>query len=280
MLSIDTHHTHPHTHTLTVSPQIVIESVRQWLGGNNSVLFDKIVFSAKANINIIEKFLEDYFPLMQSTHRDSLLSEQSSMVDLESGIEISDNRNEPNQNEEQQKVFENKSEEKPFPFLPGLEAVNNESEDTIGDLPEIPGNTNKPNPLLHKTSVSDIGIQLEMNSDSDSEEQEKNVPVLKLSDTDSDDRLDSEDSTPSLLNILTRSPDLKTSSPLQIGSITPPCRRGSLTAPLSLPSPTRGLVVIRDNKSRSPSPGTSPRVQSKNNVSSLVLNPERVESDV
>lgn len=52
------------SHTYTVSPHLVLEAVRQWLHeGTNGTRFEKIVFSAKANVSLIEKHMDDYFPL-------------------------------------------------------------------------------------------------------------------------------------------------------------------------------------------------------------------------
>ena len=42
----------------------MLEAVRQWLHeGTNGSKFEKIVFSAKANVSLIEKHMEDFFPL-------------------------------------------------------------------------------------------------------------------------------------------------------------------------------------------------------------------------
>ena len=267
-----------------MSPQIVIESVRQWLGGNNSVLFDKVVFSAKANVNIIENFLGDAFPLENIVQRDSIISERSSTVDLESGTESSDIQNQngtylESKSEESFKDKLNESEsapetesEKPLIFQNTEEEVTND-EDVVGVLPVIAINTKKP--LLERASVSDIGIQLQMSLDEDSDE--NLAPVLKLSDSDSD-RLDSDNSTPLLLSVLTGDSSPKQSSSSAVGSSTPPSQTSSLAfaTPLSKTTPTRGLVVVLG--SRTPSPSNSPKPSSKN--SPLILNPDRLESDV
>ena len=49
----------------SVSPHLILEAVRQWLHeGTNGGKLERIVFSAKANISLIEKHMDDYFPLL------------------------------------------------------------------------------------------------------------------------------------------------------------------------------------------------------------------------
>ena len=290
------------------------------------MLFDRVVFSAKANVNIIENFLGDAFPLENFAPRDSIISEQSSTVDLESGMDLSDIQNQngtdlESKSEESIKDKLNESDsapetesEKPLLFQNTEEVTNDNVEDVVGDLPAIidtkntkrldktsvsdvgiqlgmnldNGNDedgvedlpviaiNTKKPLLQQASVSDIGIQLQMSLDEDNDENV--VPVLKFSDSDSD-RLDSDNSAPSLLSMLTGNSDPKQSSSLAVGSSTPPSQTSSLAfaTPLSKTTPTRGLVVVLD--SRTPSPSSSPRFSSKNSPQ-LVLNPDRLESEV
>ncbi len=274
------------------------------------MLFDRVVFSAKANVNIIENFLGDAFPLENFAPRDSIISEQSSMVDLESGMDLSNIQNQngtdlESKSEESIKDKLNESDsapetesEKPLLFQ-NTEEVTDNVEDVVGDLPAIidakntkrldktsvsdvgiqlgmnldngndedgVGNLsviaiNTKNHFLERASVSDIGIQLQMSLDEDNDENV--VPVLKFSDSDSD-RLDSDNSAPSLLSMLTGNSDPKQSSSLAVGSSTPPSQTSSLAfaTPLSKTTPTRGLVVVLD--SRTPSPSSSPRFGSKN----------------
>lgn len=47
-----------------MSPHIIIEAVRLWLQEDqNSASFERIVFAARANVALIEKCMEQYFPL-------------------------------------------------------------------------------------------------------------------------------------------------------------------------------------------------------------------------
>ena len=62
-------HTHTHIHAHTVSPHIVIETVRLWLQeGLNSHKFERIVFCARANLPLLEEALDKYFPLLPFMH--------------------------------------------------------------------------------------------------------------------------------------------------------------------------------------------------------------------
>ena len=273
---------HTHTHTHTVSPQIIIESVRQWLGGNNSVLFDRVVFAAKANLNIIENFLEDSFPLEPFTQRDSIISEQGSTVNLELGNEATESKNLEPDNQNETLKLKKEETETPEKLESGTESdpvtsdmdrsplhISDEEvtkdEDKVGDLPETNTNPSKP-PLEERTSVSDIGIQLDLTSD---EELDNGTIELRMSDSSSEGDL------PPLLKCLSEEPEKTEMSAIEGSeSSTPQMSRSALTggAPLSKSVPTRGLVVIVDEVTRSPSPGSSPR--------SMVLNPERQESEV
>ena len=66
-------HAHTHlpsrtrTHTHTVSPHIIIETVRLWLQEDqNGGKFERVVFLAKANVGLVEMFLKKFFPLQPS----------------------------------------------------------------------------------------------------------------------------------------------------------------------------------------------------------------------
>lgn len=68
-----------------VSPHIVIEAVRQWLQQDiKRNIFDRVVFSSKANTALVENFMHTSFPLYPSASRNSFgslnetLHEQSS----------------------------------------------------------------------------------------------------------------------------------------------------------------------------------------------------------
>ncbi len=56
-----------------VSPHIVIEAARHWLQQQNNKrdVFERVVFSSKANTVLVEKLMHQYFPLFPSATRDS-----------------------------------------------------------------------------------------------------------------------------------------------------------------------------------------------------------------
>ena len=80
--------THTHTYMsvldstlssfLTVSPHLILEAVRQWLHeGTNGSKFERVVFSAKANLSLMERHMDDYFPLQPFVFHDRTVSELS-----------------------------------------------------------------------------------------------------------------------------------------------------------------------------------------------------------
>ena len=55
----------PPTHTHTVSPHVVVETVRLWLQEDqNNQKFDRIVFCGEDNLPHLEATLQKYFPLL------------------------------------------------------------------------------------------------------------------------------------------------------------------------------------------------------------------------
>ena len=55
-----------------VSPHMIIEAVRHWLQQDiKRNIFDRVVFSSKANTSLVEKFMHASFPLYPSASRDS-----------------------------------------------------------------------------------------------------------------------------------------------------------------------------------------------------------------
>lgn len=71
-----------------MSPHLIVEAARQWLHeGTNGSKFERIVFSAKANRSLIEKHLDDYFPLQPFTSHDRAESEVSELDKAKDGME-------------------------------------------------------------------------------------------------------------------------------------------------------------------------------------------------
>ena len=74
--------------SLIVSPHLIVEAARQWLHeGTNGSKFQHIVFSAKANRSLIEKHMDDYFPLQPFATHDRTESEVSELDRAKEGME-------------------------------------------------------------------------------------------------------------------------------------------------------------------------------------------------
>lgn len=73
-----------------VSPHLILEAVRQWLQqGANGSTFERVVFSAKANISLIERHMDDYFPLQTFEFHNRTASELSeATIPKEQGKEV------------------------------------------------------------------------------------------------------------------------------------------------------------------------------------------------
>lgn len=83
---------------ISVSPHIVIDTVRNWLQQDvKQNLFDRVIFSSKANVSLVEKFMYASFPLFpsatrvsggsftQEPHKNGIESLQNGSVEPESG---------------------------------------------------------------------------------------------------------------------------------------------------------------------------------------------------
>lgn len=160
---------------VTVSPHIIIDAVRNWLQQDiERIVFNRVVFSSKANSTLVEKFMHISFPLFPSATRDS----DSSFTDpqaIENGIELLQNGNgepEPAENQEIATEAHNSElksslngmdEDKPIEnddidvstedLLKSLQAIEDENmktfEELVGKLNELTPTTNL-NPALLK----------------------------------------------------------------------------------------------------------------------------------
>ena len=55
-----------------VSPHLIIDAVRNWMQQDmNRNVFDRVIFSSKANSNLVVKLMHESFPLYPTTSRDS-----------------------------------------------------------------------------------------------------------------------------------------------------------------------------------------------------------------
>lgn len=71
-----------------MSPHLIVEAARQWLHeGTNGSKFQRIVFSAKANRSLIEKHMDNYFPLQPFASHDRTESEVSELDKPKEGME-------------------------------------------------------------------------------------------------------------------------------------------------------------------------------------------------
>ena len=243
--------------------------------------------------------MENTFPLVYHKHRDSIISEQGSVVGsiVEAGNTINlepqtdsatsvitpldiVEQEQDTETEEQKPSSEEASREEELK----TNETELEDEDELTALPIVNHSSKKTHPpLLERTSVSDIGIQLSLDLDDDEE-----VSDLNISDSESDElEPDHEKGNPpfSLLECLQRNGSMSTNF------------SHSITGTVKHTTPTHSRVsdIPSDSRLSSslPSSGirllsTEPRVQrsvspshlNRKTLAALILNPERMESDV
>ena len=93
--------------SLAVSPHLIIKAARQWLHeGTNGSKFERIVFSAKANLSLIEKHMDDYFPLQPFASHDRTESEISESDKAKEGLETETSESDKLQDGTENKVVE------------------------------------------------------------------------------------------------------------------------------------------------------------------------------
>ena len=101
-----------HIQTHTVSPYCIIEAVRLWLQQeSNSSKLDRVIFSARANLSIVEKFMQDCFPLFPFTQASSPTSTPTQIengtldnIILESDTHTTNNTEHSEMTDEEKKV--------------------------------------------------------------------------------------------------------------------------------------------------------------------------------
>ena len=152
-----------------VSPHLIVEAARQWLHeGTNGSKFERIVFSAKANRSLIEKHMDDYFPLQPFASHDRTESEVSELDKAKEGMEI-----ESPKSDKVQDGVENEELESDKP----QNGMQHEIEASDGNL-ELDKDAQSSDlpPLLKRTSTVSIGaIDFEM-GDENTIEREEPIP--------------------------------------------------------------------------------------------------------
>ncbi len=149
-----------------MSPHLIVEAARQWLHeGTNGSKFQRIVFSAKANRPLIEKHLDDYFPLQPFASHDRTESEVSELDRAKEGM-----KTEISESDKQHDRVENGEVESDKP----QNGIQHETKDNV-ELEEDTQSTDLP-PLLKRISTVSIGaIDLEM-GDEDTIKCEEPIP--------------------------------------------------------------------------------------------------------
>ena len=72
----------------SVSPHLIVEAARQWLNeATNGSKLERVVFSAKANCSLVEKHMDDYFPLQPFASHGRTESEASESDKTKEGME-------------------------------------------------------------------------------------------------------------------------------------------------------------------------------------------------
>lgn len=144
-----------------MSPHLIVEAVRQWLHeGTNGSKLERIVFSAKANRSLIEKHVDNYFPLQLFVSHDRTESEVSELDKAKEGMET-----EIPESDKVQGGIENEELEsdKPQNAIQHEDNLELDKDTQSNDLP----------PLLKRTSTVSIGaIDFEMGDKSTIEHEE------------------------------------------------------------------------------------------------------------
>ena len=243
--------------------------------------------------------MENTFPLVYHRHRDSIISEQGSVGNI---VEAGNNINlEPQAADSATSVItpldivEQEQDTETEEQMPSSEEASREEElktketeledeDELTALPIVNHSSKKTHPpLLERTSVSDIGIQLSLDLDDDEE-----VSDLNISDSESDELEPDHEKGNSPFSLL---------ACLQQNGSTSTNFSHSITGTVRHTTPTHSCVSDTQSDSRLssslPSSGirllsTEPRVHrsvspshlNKKTSAALILNPERMESDV
>ena len=149
-----------------MSPHLIVEAARQWLHeGTNGSKFERIVFSSKANRSLIEKHLDDYFPLQPFASHDRTESEVMELDKAKEGMVTETAESDKLQNGMENEVGES---DKP------QNGIQCETEGNL-ELDKDAQSTGLP-PLLKRTSTVSIGaIDFEM-GDEDTIEHEETIP--------------------------------------------------------------------------------------------------------
>ena len=145
---------------------MIVEAARQWLHeGTNGSKFERIVFSAKANHSLIEKHLDDYFPLQPFASHDRTESEVSELDRAKEGMET-----ETSESDKIQYGMENEEAESDKP----QNGIQHETEGNL-ELDKDSQSADLP-PLLKRVSTVSIGaIDFEM-GDEDTIKREETIP--------------------------------------------------------------------------------------------------------
>lgn len=149
-----------------MSPHLILEAARQWLHeGTNGIKFERIVFSAKANRSLIEKHLDDYFPLQPFAGHDRTESEVSELDKAKEGTETETSESDKIQGRVENEEAESDKHQN---------GIQHEAEGNV-ELDKVNQSTDLPQ--LHKriSTVSIGAIDLEMD-DEDKTVHEEPIP--------------------------------------------------------------------------------------------------------
>ena len=220
-----------------VSPHIVIDAVRNWLQlDTRGNVFDRVVFSSKANSSQIEKIVQNSFPLYPSAGRDS----GCSFTDLETG-----------KDENGTEILQNGNEETPSTEQV-ISASQGQGSDVVKDIDVKDGDVVKDD---GDVKDGDMNISTEDLLESLEAIQEENMKTF-------------EDLVEKLAELPEQSTDM-----LNVASS---------PSVFSKSMPSEGFLHLH----RSPSPSGRPITpsgrgsHSRSQSGNLILNPDRLESDV
>lgn len=245
-----------------MSPHIVIDAVRNWLQQDiKRNIFDRVIFSSKANTSLVETFMNTSFPLYPSASRDSG-SNFTEAHPSENGTKPQQNGTESQQNETE--LQQNGTE---------LQQVETESRQNGTEPQQNEGVGSEP--VLEPPVVDEDDIVLSLSENGLSERKER----------DDDEGISTEDLLASLqaiqdenMRTIQEIVGLQETSPVAVpDSLVPPDETFDMYS-RSLPPPGDHYnFLFGGARSVSPSLKSS---RSRSQSGEFVLNPERTESDV